>query len=215
LTDLPKGLDNVNMMESIEKVFESRKASIIGEYKKNAVMLLLLEDKAETYIILEERAHNLRQQPGDICFPGGKIEEFENPKETAIRETMEELNLRNEDISFIGEMDYFISPYGSIMYPFVAKTSIKNINPSKDEVDHIIKVPISYFLQNEPLSYDMEIAPNLKDDFPYHLVKGGKKYKFSKGKLKQYFYKYDGYVIWGFTAMIVKRFAEIIKKEAN
>lgn len=203
------------MMEKIENVFTDRKASIIGEYKKSAVMLLLYEDKDETYIIFEERAHNLRHQPGDICLPGGKIEKFESPKETAIRETMEELNLNNEDISFIGEMDYFISPYGSIMYPFVAKTSVKTINPSKEEVDHIIKVPISYFLENEPISYEMEIGPNLKDDFPYYLVKGGKEYKFSRGKLKQFFYKYEGNVIWGFTALIVNKFIEIIKKEAS
>lgn len=203
------------MIESIERVFKGRKASIIGEYKKSAVMLLLVEDEGENYIIFEERAHNLRHQPGDICLPGGKIENSESPKETAIRETLEELNLKNEDISFIGEMDYFISPYGSIMYTFIAKTNIKNIFPSKDEVDHIIKVPINYFIENEPLSYDMEIAPDLKNDFPYDLVKGGKDYKFSRGKLKQYFYKYEGNVIWGFTAMIVRRFVEIIKKEAN
>jgi 8-oxo-dGTP pyrophosphatase MutT (NUDIX family) len=203
------------MQEQIEKIFKNRKASIIGEYKRSAVMLLLLEERGETYLIFEERAHNLRHQPGDICLPGGKIEKFESPKETAIRETMEELNLKSDDIYFIGEMDYFISPYGSIMYPFVAKTSVEKINPSIDEVDHIIKVPIKFFLENDPLSYDMEIAPNLKEDFPYHLVKGGKNYKFSRGKLAQFFYKYEGNVIWGFTAMIVKKFAEIIKKEAT
>lgn len=203
------------MIEQIEYVFSGRKASIIGEFKKSAVMLLLFEDKDDTYIIFEERAHSLRHQPGDICLPGGKIEKQESPKETAIRETMEELNLNLEDITFIGEMDYFISPYRSIMYPFVAKTSIENIKPNKAEVDHIIKVPISYFLENEPISYDMEIAPNLKDDFPYYLIKGGKEYKFSRGILKQYFYNYEGVVIWGFTAMIIKKFVDIIKKEAN
>ncbi|MFL0267726.1 NUDIX hydrolase [Candidatus Clostridium radicumherbarum] len=203
------------MIEQIEKIFIDRKPSIIGEYKRSAVMLLLYEEDGETYLIFEERAHNLRHQPGDICFPGGKIEKNEIPKETAIRETMEELNLKSEDMDLIGEMDYFVSPYGSIMYPFVAKTKAHNIYPSKDEVDHIIKVPIKFFLENEPLSYDMEIAPNLKEDFPYHLVKGGKNYKFSRGKLPQFFYKYEGNVIWGFTAMIVKKFAEIIKKEAS
>lgn len=203
------------MIEQIEKTFKNRKASIIGEYKESAVMLLLYEEEGETYIILEERAHNLRHQPGDICLPGGKIEKFESPKETAIRETMEELNLDKIDISFIGEMDYFISPYGSIMYPFIAVTNVNDIKPSIAEVDHIIKVPLKFFMENEPIFYDMEIAPNLKDDFPYYLVKGGKNYKFSRGRLKQFFYKYDGNVIWGFTAMIIKRFAEIIKKEAN
>lgn len=202
-------------IEGIEKIFNTRKASIIGEYRKSAVMLLLLEDNGETFLIFEERAHSLRHQPGDICLPGGKIEELESPKETAIRETMEELNLKKEEICFIGEMNFFVSPYGSIMYPFVAKTNKKDINPSNEEVDHILMIPLSYFLITEPLLYEMEIGPNLKDDFPYNLIKGGRNYKFSRGKLKQYFYEYEGHIIWGFTAMIVKSFIDIIKKEAR
>lgn len=203
------------MIDQVEGIFKGRKASIIGNFRKSAVMLLLVEEKGEAHIIFEERAHNLRHQPGDICLPGGKIEPEESPKRTAIRETIEELNLEESEINYIGEMDYFVSPYGSIMYPFVASTSKMDIRPSAAEVDHIIKVPLSFFLEKEPLLYEMEIGPRLMEDFPYHLIKGGKDYKFSKGRLKQYFYEYEGHVIWGFTAMIVKNFIEIIKKEAT
>jgi 8-oxo-dGTP pyrophosphatase MutT (NUDIX family) len=203
------------MISEIKDLFNNRPANIMGNYKKNAVMIHLSEEENETYIIFEVRAFGLRHQPGDICLPGGKIETGETPREAALRETMEELNLSESDIEYIGEMDYFISPYGSIMYPFVAKLNPKGINPNSDEVDHIFKVPLKYFLSSDPQFYEMEIGPNLKEDFPYHLVKGGKNYKFSRGKLNQYFYKYDNYVIWGFTAMIVKNFIDIIKKEAR
>jgi 8-oxo-dGTP pyrophosphatase MutT (NUDIX family) len=203
------------MIEKVEEIFRAREADIIGNYRKYAVMLLLEEIEGNTYLVFEVRAHTLRHQPGDICLPGGKIEEGESPRDTAVRETLEELNLRNEDVEYIGEMDYFISPYGTIMFPFVAKLNNHQVCPNADEVDHIFRVPLDYFINHEPVMYNMEIGPNLKDDFPYHLVKGGKDYKFSRGTLKQHFYEYGDYVIWGFTAMIVKKFAEIIKKEAK
>lgn len=201
------------MINKIDNIFRNRKTDILGEHKKFAVMLLLTEEKGEAHIIFEVRASHLRHQPGDICLPGGKIEKNESPKKAAIREAVEELNLKPEDIEYIGEMDYFVSPYGTIMYPFITNLNNNSIIPNKDEVDHIFKIPINYFMNNEPQLYEMEIGPNLKDDFPYHLVKGGRSYKFSRGFLKQYFYVYENYVIWGFTAMIIKGFIDTIKKE--
>lgn len=203
------------MIDKIQKVFNNRVTGLIGNFRKSAVMLLIGEENGEAYIVFEKRAQSLRHQPGDICLPGGKIEEGETPRETAVRETLEELRLESNHVTVIGEMDHFVSPYGSIMYPFVAKLHVNDISPSPEEVDHVFKVPLSFFLEKEPLLYPMEIGPRLKEDFPYHLVRDGKNYKFSRGILNQYFYEYKEYVIWGFTAMIVKNFIDIIKKEAR
>lgn len=201
------------MIENITEIFKDRKAGIIGDYRKSAVMILLYEEDSEVYIIFEERAYTLRHQPGDICLPGGRIEKGESADKAAIRETLEELNLCEKDICLMGDMDYFISPYGSIIYPFVGRLYKKDVIPNTAEVHSIFKVPIRYFLENEPLLYKMEIGPSLTEDFPYHLIKGGRNYKFSRGYLNQYFYKYEDRIIWGFTAMIIKSFIDIIKNE--
>lgn len=199
-------------MEKVKKIFAGRKAKPIGEYKKSAVMILLIEEEGETYIIFEKRALTLKRQPGDISLPGGIIEENETPMEAAIRETEEELNVNGEDIELIGPMDYFISPYRTIMYPFVAELHTHYFEPNKEEVDHVFKVPLKYFLENEPMCYEVEIGPSLKEDFPFDLIEGGKNYKFGKVKIDQYFYLYGDYVIWGFTALIIKKFVESIKE---
>lgn len=199
-------------MKKVKKIFTDRKAKPIGEYKKSAVMILLREEEGETYIIFEKRALTLKRQPGDISLPGGTIEENETPMEAAVRETEEELNVNREDIELIGPMDYFISPYRTIMYPFVAELHANHFNPNKEEVDHVFKVPLRYFLENEPMCYEVEIGPNLKEDFPFNLIEGGRDYKFGKGKIDQYFYLYGDYVIWGFTALIIKKFVERIKE---
>ena len=203
------------VIKNIKQIFGDRDAKIIGEFRESAVMILLTGDEEELSIIFEVRAHKLRSQPGDVCLPGGKVELGENPRETSIRETMEELNIKREQIEIIGDMDYYISPYGNIMHAFVSKLKYGEIKPNEDEVHHVFKVPLKFFLEQEPLLYKMEIGPVNQEGFPFHLINGGKDYKFRKGYLDEYFYEYDGYVIWGFTAQIIKSFIEVIEKNKN
>lgn len=199
------------MVNKLEKIFKNRDSKVIGEFKESAVMILLTEDAEELSIIFEVRAHKLRSQPGDVCLPGGKVELDENPRETSIRESMEELNLKRDQIEIIGDMDCYISPYGNCLYAFVGKLKYGEINPNEDEVDHVFKVPLKFFLENEPLLYRMEIGPINQEGFPFHLINGGKDYKFRKGFLDEYFYEYNNYKIWGFTAQIIKSFIEILQ----
>lgn len=203
-------MTNINI-NRINDIFSDRKSKSIQPMKKTAVMILLEVIDEDIYIIFQVRAKKLRSQPGDICLPGGKVEEGETFKEAAIRETMEEMNIKKEEFEVIGEMDYFISPYNMIMRPYVAKLNTSNINFNTSEVDHIFKVPIKFFIGTEPLLYKMDIGPINQDEFPFHLINGGKDYKFSKGVLEEYFYQWNNYVIWGFTAHIIKSFIDIIK----
>lgn len=215
IIELNTNLVVINMINRLEKIFSNRNSKAIGEFKESAVMILLMEDAGELSIVFEVRAHKLRSQPGDVCLPGGKVELGENPRETSIRETMEELKLERDQIEIIGDMDYFISPYGNRMYAFVGKLKYGEINPNEDEVHHVFKVPLSFFLEHEPLLYKMEIGPVNQEGFPFHLINGGKDYKFRKGYLDEYFYEYKDYVIWGFTAQIVKSFIEVLQNNED
>lgn len=203
------------MINKLQGIFKGRDSKAIGEFKESAVMILLTEDVGELQLVFEVRALKLRSQPGDVCLPGGKLELGENPRETAIRETMEELSLERDQIEVIGDMDYYISPYGNIMHAFVGKLKYGQINPNQDEVNHIFKVPLKFFLEQEPLLYKMEIGPVNQEGFPFHLINGGKDYNFRKGYLDEYFYEYNNYIIWGFTAQIIKSFIEVLKNSNN
>jgi len=201
----------INLKNKLKQIFNNRDSKVIGEFRESAVMILLVEDDKELSIVFEVRARKLRSQPGDVCLPGGKVEQDEKPRETSIRETMEELNLERDQIDFIGDMDYYISPYGNKLYAFISMLKYGEIKPSEDEVDHVFKVPLKFFMENEPLLYKMDIGPIKQDDFPFHLINGGKDYKFRKGYLDEYFYVYNNYIIWGFTAQIIKSFIDVIK----
>jgi len=205
----------IDMKNKLRKIFHNRNSKAIGEFEESAVMILLVEDKEELSIVFEVRAHKLRSQPGDVCLPGGRVDQDENPKQASIRETMEELNLERDQLEVIGEMDHYISPYGNILYCFVSILKYGEIKPSEDEVHNIFKVPLKFFIKNEPLLYKMQIGPMNQDGFPFHLINGGKDYKFRKGNLDQYFYEYNNYKIWGFTAQIIKSFIDILKNSNN
>lgn len=196
-------------------LFKDRTPEAIGKFRKSAVMLLVVREDGVEKLVLEKRAMTMRSQPGDICLPGGGIDPGETPKEASIREVTEELNIREEDIDYIGPMDFFISPYGQIMYPFVARSRVSDFTPNPLEVDTVLKVPLDFFLHTKPLQYDMDIKPEIGEDFPYDLIQNGRQYQFTRGVFTQYFYKYEGHVIWGFTARVVKSFIDILKEEKN
>jgi len=194
---------------------KNRSGKPLGIDKNYGVMLPLINIEGEINILYEIRSNKLRTQPGEISFPGGKVENLETYKEAAIRETCEELNIKKENIKLIGELDYIVMPFNISIYPYLAiieGVDIKNINYSKDEVDSIFTVPISYFISNEPLMNKLYISPEPDESFPYDLVQNGKAYNWRKGIYPVYFYNYNENIIWGITARITKNFIDILKK---
>lgn len=199
------------MTYDVEDIFKDRKPKPIGSYTKSAVTIMLSGEKGKEEIIFEKRALFLKKQPGDICLPGGKIEDGESPLECAIREAEEELCIKKSNLIYIGSMDYFISPYKTIIYPFIARIEPCKIKANREEVERIINIPMQFFVENDPMMYELEIGPYLKDNFPYELIIGGRNYNFLHGIMNEYFYIYENDVIWGFTAQIIKQFIDIIK----
>ncbi len=117
---------------------------------KYAVLVPMIKNNNKWELIYEMRAKTLKRQPGgEISFPGGQVERDETYEEAAIRETIEELNMNQNNISLIGELDYFVSYYNSTIRSFLATIDgidVDKIRPNKGgEVDHIFTVPIDFF----------------------------------------------------------------------
>ncbi|WP_158413601.1 NUDIX hydrolase [Gilliamella apicola] len=114
---------------------------------KAAVLIPIVNVDNQLHLLFQIRSHKLKWQPGDICFPGGKIEmEDINPEQTAKRETCEELGLSSNEITILGQLPKFIATLGMIIYPFVGKIdSIDNLKLNFDEVESIFTVPLEWF----------------------------------------------------------------------
>lgn len=177
-----------------------------------AVMIPLIKRKGEIHLLFEKRALTLRNQPGEISFPGGRIEKNESPWDAAIRETCEELLIEEKDLEIYSEGDFLVNPYAAIIYSFIGeiKKDFYEITPSKAEVESIFTVPLSFFMETEPKAYSINLKVNRSDDFPYHLIPNGRDYKFKRGREEVLFYEYKGEIIWGFTAKMTRRFIERI-----
>jgi len=179
-----------------------------------SVLVPLIEIEGEIHLLYELRSQNLNSQPGQISFPGGRIERGEEFSQAAVREASEELLIPESKIELIGETDYLITPFNFIIYAFVGKVnvdSIKEIKFNDYEVEEVFTVPLNFFLNNPAEKYDAVLKSEFGSEFPYHLLSEGEKYSPRQGSYEIYFYRYQGRVIWGITAEITKTFIDIIK----
>jgi 8-oxo-dGTP pyrophosphatase MutT (NUDIX family) len=201
-------------LEKILLKLTERKPFVLGSenFSSYSVLLPLVYMNNEIHLVFEVRALTLRRQPGEVCFPGGKKDENDKDyMETAIRETCEELGLKEGRISRIVPLDFIVSPYGNIIYPFVGVLdSLNDLQLNKKEVDHLFTVPLSFFRNTKPDIHYVNAKFEPEPGFPYDLIIGGKDYNWQIKRMEEIFYYYEKQVIWGLTARIVRHFIEVI-----
>lgn len=194
--------------------FYNRQPKIIEEeqLRKYAVLVPIIKTTEGLYLLFEKRSHKLNAQPGEICFPGGKLEPNETLAECAIRETVEELMIDEQQIDLIGPGDIFVSPFNIIIYPFLGVLNDYQYTYSTEEVADVIKVPLEFFLNNKPTIFKSRVITNPHEDFPYEWIPNGKNYRWAKGNYDVLFYRYENTVIWGITARIIKSMISLIEE---
>jgi 8-oxo-dGTP pyrophosphatase MutT (NUDIX family) len=115
-----------------------------------AVLLALFETPAddETQLVLIRRSPHLARNPGEIAFPGGRIEKGEAPLVAALRETEEEIGLAPSDVEVIGRLRLIERPRAPVaIVPFVGIVRhVPTWTPSAGEVDEVIVVPVAALL---------------------------------------------------------------------
>lgn len=203
------------MLEKVNKL-KGRSAKILGQEHALdfAVLLPLVYVDNKINVLFQKRASNLMHQPGEISFPGGKIEEYDgSPEKAAVRETCEELGLQPNNIEVIAPLDINVSPFNVIVYPFVGFIdNIQNVIPSPDEVEEVFCVPLEHLLENAPIKHNMWLNVDAEQDFPFDLIPQGKNYPFGKAYIPQLFWIWQEYVIWGLTARILNNYIALLKK---
>ncbi|ERT57385.1 CoA pyrophosphatase [Peptoniphilus sp. BV3C26] len=207
-------LDNINL-EKIEELIKGHKPLPVDIKSRYSVLIPLILVDGEIHVLFERRADSLRTQPGEVSFPGGKIEAFEEEKEAAIRETCEELLIEKNKIKIFAQGNFLVNPNREIIYTFIGliDEEFYKIKANKDEVSYIFTVPLSFFLENSPDAYKTSIKITKEPDFPYDLIPNGENYKFKRyGEIVE-LYHYKEEIIWGFTAKMIRNFTDIISQK--
>lgn len=191
-------------------------AGILGaeDLYKYAILLPLVEKEDGIHLLFEVRAASLRRQPGEICFPGGKIDPSDaSAQDAALRETEEELGIEKERVSHVLPLDYLVSSFGMIVYPYTGIIdSTSDVIPNPTEVDEVFSVPLQFFLDNPPQIHYVNVAMEPEESFPFELIPGGKDYEWGTSKFAEHFYVFGDKVIWGLTARIIHHFVERLEK---
>jgi len=187
------------------------------DYLQAAVTVPLVENAGQSAVLFEVRSGKLNWQPGEICFPGGRIEpNDDSPLQAAVRETMEELGVQAQDIEVLGSLDIMVSPIGVMLYPFVIQiTADLSFSPNTDEVSEVFTVPLNFLLNAMPQTVYMETLTKPLAGFPFDLVpKGYPRGYRRRAKYPVLFYQYKHYVVWGLTARVLYDFLEIYRNQA-
>lgn len=180
---------------------------------RSAVLIPLVEKEGEWHVLFEVRALTMRKQPGDISFPGGKIDDTDaSPLAAALRETQEELGIDQQSIQVVGNLSPLVASPAFVVYPFVGIIEQSELDAfNKDEVEELFTVPLNWLLTHEPYVHFVPIEPKPPTDFPYDKIANGENYEWRKSRMEEWFYEYDKYTIWGLTARLLKYFVEKIK----
>lgn len=142
-------------------------------------------------LILTKRASHLKHHPGQIAFPGGKVDATDSgPEAAALREAWEEIGLPPEKVQILGRLPTHETVTNYMMTPILGLVRDGfEPRPELGEVEEVFSVPLSHVL-----------------DRGRFVIEG----RVWKGQPRRYYaVPYGPYYIWGATARILRSLAEM------
>ncbi len=120
----------------------------IGAEITQAAVLVPIVDRPIPAVVLTLRPETMRKHPGQVSFPGGRIDPGDDgPVDAALREAEEEIGLKRADVEIIGTADRYrtitgfeVTPVVGILPPDLA------LKAHPGEVAAIFEVPLDYLL---------------------------------------------------------------------
>lgn len=160
-----------------------------------AVLVPIVDHESGLTVLLTQRASHLKNHPGQISFPGGRIEPTDlNPIEAALRETQEEIGLSREHITFAGYLEpqlvlsgYWVTPVVAFVQPGF------ELRLDRREVDTAFEVPLLHILD----------AVNHR----------GRERQLGAVTVQVYDIPYEGHNIWGATAGMLMSLYRLLRTE--
>jgi 8-oxo-dGTP pyrophosphatase MutT (NUDIX family) len=162
---------------------------------QSSVLMLLFPNHNQINTCLIRRPAAMRNHGGQIAFPGGRTETGDKDlRETALRESFEEIGTDSSQIEIIGTLTpLYVQVSNFTINPFIGWAEIMpRFNIDSREVDEIFIVPVESFLQHSAFQSRAVTTFNGTFEVPGFYI--------------------DQLFVWGATAMIISEFNEILKK---
>lgn len=163
--------------------------------KLSSVLFLIYPEGDEYFTCLMKRPPTMKHHPGQISFPGGKVEKDDvSPEMAALREAQEELGIDPSKVELLGNLsNLYIEVSQFSIQPVIGwSNEIPSFVLNYSEVEELIIFPLSSFVKNETIhKTELETVT---------------------GVLEVNYYPHNGEIIWGATAMIISEMIEILKQ---
>lgn len=163
--------------------------------RPGGVMVLLYPENGEIYLPLTKRPVYQGAHSGQVSLPGGKVEKSDRDIiHTALRETEEEIGVRNGSVQVIGQLsELFIIASNFKVYPSVGVlTSPPDIIPDAKEVVKVLTPSLTELRDRSRRSTKTMHFPPYTIESPYFDI--------------------EGEVVWGATAMILSELVYLIEE---
>lgn len=196
ISQLPIGglTSQFKLAPKIRKQFSEDHISAQQPKKAGVLALFYPNNNKETYFLLTKRASYNGTHSAQISFPGGKFDKEDGDlKNTALRETFEEVGVVKSDIAVIKEMtNVYIPPSNFLVTPYLG---ISNYAPNfviNHEVEELIPVSLDDFLNKTAISTTVLSTSYAKE-------------------ITVPCFKLNSYIVWGATAMMLNEIRELLK----
>jgi 8-oxo-dGTP pyrophosphatase MutT (NUDIX family) len=161
-------------------------------WRDAAVLIAIRPTALGPSLILTARSTDLRHHPGQVSFPGGRVEKGESFEVTALREAEEEIGLAPSEVEILGSLTpLHVPPSRFCIYPFVAAIHTDTaLCPCDVEVAAILHAPIAELADPATRRNHMRRFGDVHVEVPCFDV--------------------EGYEVWGATAMILAELLAIL-----
>lgn len=191
-----------------------------------AVLIPLVRVSGDEHVLFEKRALSIRQG-GEICFPGGRIEESDSsPAAAAVRETAEELGVEESRIRVHVGLGTLVSNFGALVDAYVGEIDgpgVETLALNRDEVDGIFTVPLTELVAMTPETYQVrvEVQPGFRDAdgreitlLPAAELGLPERYRapWEGRRSRVLVYRMAGCTVWGVTAELVHELVQRLRQ---